>query len=333
MKNSAALPLLVIALLVIGASYGFSQSLSGLPSGISGAGVAYINITDMITQSSSTSALVGVTYTVRYNGSGNLNFTLIKANDIKLLKNGTAYKFSRILSPTCTVFLQESVNCTTILINNATYNDVFTLSYDYRMDYPINNKDIFNYTFVFIPSTPTQLNIKTFLPQGAFLPNSTYYSPSNAVFTSNGNTIEVVWSLFQVTAAPLPLPFSVSYELNSFSPNASGFPINAGTVIIIIIVIILVLMGIVVLTKNRKGKPDIKEAKPKKRTSPLVKVLNDNERRILGMLKRDAFITQKELTSKTGFSKAKMSKILSKLSRLKLIKVKPDGRLNKIKRV
>ena len=142
-----------------------------------------------------------------------------------------------------------------------------------------------------------------------------------------------MWSLFQVTSAPLPLPFSVSYELNSFGPPAPQVPINAETVTVITAVVIIILIGIVVLAKNKKRKIDNEITRSKKKISPLIKVLNDNERRVLSILKRDAYITQKELINKTGFSKAKMSKILSKLSRLKLVKIKPDGRLNKVKRV
>ncbi len=331
MKIAVALFLLA-SMMVIGAVYGSSQSPFGLPSGISGAGVAYINVTDSITQSSSAAASVSVTYDIRYNGSGNLNFTLIEANAIKLLNDGNTYPFSRIPSSMCSVFLQESINCTTIVISNVTYGDAFVLSYNHTVNYVPNSMNIFNYTFIFIPSSPTQLSVETVLPQGAFLPNISRYSPSYAKFASNEKSIEAVWSLFQVTSAPVPLPFSISYELNSFVPKTSQAPINTSYVVMIV-VIILVAVAVIILVKNKKRKEGNNDQKPRKRISPLLNILNDNERKILSLLKRDIFITQKELVIKTGFSKAKMSKILSKLSRLKLIRIRPNGRLNKIKRI
>lgn len=320
--------------LMFGVSHASSQSFASLPSGSSGAGVAYINITDTLTQSSQTSASVGVTELLRYNASGTINFTILNANDISLVLNGTQYKFDRILSPTCNVFTQEAINCTTILLHNVTAADNFILSYNYNLKYPSNSNNMFNYTFVFIPFSPTQLTVKTVLPQGAFLPNGTYVNPKNAFFSSNGKSISATWSIFQVTSAPIPLPFSVSYELglNQTTPTSSPIVDNYVAAIIIIVAIII-LFWIVFLAKRKKPKKQKTVSKVRNRNNPLLKVLNDSERKVLNMLKKDAFVTQKELINKTGYSKAKMSKIMSKLVRLRLVRVKPDGRTNKIKRI
>ena len=333
-KLYSVVTLALVTLLLFSVVYASSQPVPAASSDPPGQGIAYVNVTDTIVQSSQNSAHIYVTENLKYNGSGNINFSLINANDITLLENGKAYPFARIFSATCNIFVEESINCTTILIHNVNSSSEFTLSYGYYVNYIPNSKNIFNYTFTFMPFSPTQLKVDTILPPSAFLPNDTYYAPPGAVFASNGEEISVVWSLFQVTSTPIPLPFSVTYKLTSFSSNAAqGVPNTLYYITLAIIAGAAVIIFLVYFYMRRRlyKHPDKKHSM--KGRNPFLEVLNENEKKVLRALRRDSFVTQKELIAITGFSKAKMSKILSKLLRYRLVKIKPDGRLNKVKRV
>jgi uncharacterized membrane protein len=324
MKVLAALLLVALLFTAFGVSHASVSQFSGLPAGISGAGVAYVNITNTITQSSGYSATSNIVYTFVYNGSGTINLTLPNyVSNVNLLEAGQPYNtFSMIPNSQCSPFIPLSQqSCIVLVLSNIVSNRLFLLSYSYNIGYPTDG-GVFNSTVTFIPFAPTELRIVTVLPQGAFLQSKPYYNPSTATFSSNGHNIEVEWVFYQNTPG-ISLPFSVSYQENFSAQNYNSY--------IIAIVIVAGIIAVLLMLRRYKEQPTI--FSNKKKTNPFVTLLSSEEKKVLSLLKRTTFIGQKELIDATGFSKAKMSKIISKLSRYKLIKLHADGKYNRIKRI
>ena len=328
MKSWAILSFVVASFfLLLSLSHGITQNSfsASLPEGVSGAGAAYINITNTITQQSGTSAISSVEYTFIYNGTEEINITLPSyATGITLFLAGQPYPFSEIPLARCNSFIiNSSQTCTVLEISNVKSTDVFILSYSFSTTYTSGTQ--FNSTFIFIPFSPTLLRIVTVLPQGAFLSSAPYYNPPTASFSSNGQNIEVIWSFFQDTAGAI-LPFTVSYS--DSLPKQASQPITS--YIIAGAIVAGIIISLIILMRSKRWAAALPVTK--KRLNPFRKLLNEDEEKVLKLIKRGGYITQKELVLASGFSKSKMSKMLSKLSRFKLIKILSLGKTNKIKR-
>ena len=307
--------------LFLGLSHGSVENsfASSLPAGVSGAGVAYVNITNTITQQSQTSATSSVEYTFNYNGSGEINLTLPDyAADIKLFLTGQPYTFSEIPSSQCTT-LNLSRTCTILEIPNVNSADIFTLSYSFTTSYTESSQ--FNSTFTFIAFSPTLLRTIIVLPSGAGLIS---YNPKYAVSNLTGNNKEVSWASFNTPGEWFfTVSYSASFPAPASQPATSYF--IAGIVVIGIIIALIILMR----SKHWSTVPAVSP----KRLNPFIKLLNDDESKVLKMIKPGKSTAQKDLIAASGFSKSKMSKILSKLSRFRLIKLQSLGKTNKIKRI
>ncbi|MCL4400375.1 MAG: hypothetical protein M1348_00060 [Candidatus Parvarchaeota archaeon] len=324
MRVHTLLFLVVVLIFSIGISNASTNSNFALPQGINNTGTAFVNITDSISQSSQTISVSNVEYTFMYVGSGTLNLTIPNyVYGVSLTLDGQPYIFSQVLNSQCSSFAQNTaLGCINIVIPNVKSNEIFTLAYSYDTNFAAGSS-VFNSTFVFIPFAPTELKMITVLPQGAFLPPNRYAIPNPAVFSTNGQNIAVTWSLFQNTAGAV-LPFIVSYE--------STFPTQTNYNSYILAAIII--MGIIlILLSIRHYKQPEKTPTNRKKINPFKSILNADEKRILDTLKRGKFIAQNDLIHITGFSKAKISKIISKLSRYKLVRVQVEGKYNRIKRL
>ena len=62
----------------------------------------------------------------------------------------------------------------------------------------------------------------------------------------------------------------------------------------------------------------------------VMKVLTDDEKKIMEAVQKEQGITQSTLRFKTDFSKAKLSELLTSLERRNLIKKQLDGKTNKV---
>ncbi len=291
--------------------------------GISGNSVAYVNITNTLTQQSQTSAISSVEYTFLYNGSGKINLTLPDyASNIKLFLAGQPYDFDELQSKPCNS-LNSSQLCVVLEIDDVRPSDIFTLSYSFNTDYSGGTQ--FNSTFAFTTFnlTTTYLKIITVLPQGAGLLS---YSPKPATINLTGQNKEVIWS--RGLSSNSQFLFAVSYS-DVFSTQSSSQPLTSYIIAGAIIAGIIVALFILIRSKGALNPPRI----AKKRTNPFRKLLNEDEEKVLKMIKPSGFTAQKDLVTSSGFSKSKMSKILSKLSRFKLIKLQSIGKNNKIKRI
>jgi uncharacterized membrane protein len=317
---------LVAALFVPAMVYAVSGTAFSLPPGINATSTAFVNLTDTITVSSATQFASMVVYTFNYQASSQINLMLPSyANDIGLFLNGQPYPFSMVAQTSCSAASNQT--CIEIAISNVAPSETFTLSYSFSNTY-IPGSTVFNTTFLFIPFAPTQLRVAMVLPKGTFLPANQYYQPRPATFSSNGQNIEVLWAFYQNTAG-VPLPFTVSYSGN-FQQQTTKTPLVS--YIIASILIIGIALALIILAKY-KGAIGHGSKPIRKRISPFAKILNDDEKRIYGILKSDTFTPQRSIVQMTGFSKAKISKILAKLNRFKLVRIKFEGKTNKVKKI
>ncbi len=213
---------------------------------------------------------------------------------------------------------------------------VFT--YDFNETYT-GGSDLFNTSLNFLPSTFTQvLNITMLLPSTAYLPSNPYYSLNPSSFTSSSGRFSVTW-LFANQTAPfllnnqltyIDLPFTIEYA-GSFRPQPGSAPLSY-TEIITAVAVVTVLVGLWLWLMFRRRIVPKKVSRRKKNNSLFSRLLTENEKKVLSAISRNGFTQQSEVISSTGFSKVKVSKIVSKLYKYRLIKIKSNGRQNMLKR-
>jgi uncharacterized membrane protein len=230
-----------------------------------------------------------------------------------------------------------SAGCEVIQLNNVKSGQTINILYRYYQNY--TNGGLFNSTIYFIPSSfVSLLNVDMILPKGAYIPDNAYSAPSIYSIVQENNRFEVKWvlinqSYINVSGYYINLPFTVSYELNITQKKPSMYNYaNISIVIAVIAIAIIAYFFIFVFSKrkNSKGKNKLRKSK---RNNQMYKILSTDEMKVLKAISKDKFVYQADVIKTTGFSKVKVSKIISKLFRYGLIKIKPDGRTNKIKRI
>ena len=301
-----------------------------------------VSILDNVTQTSSLYSYSFVHYNITlYNLSrsefnvslpSNVeNLTLINNNHLNLTER--KYPVSD-----CHTF-SLSVGCSIIQINGVKNGNTISFSYDYYQNYSGIN-DSFNSTIYFMPSSFTSLLvINMILPTGAYLPNNDYNVPA-ATLTYVNNRFDVKWQFINqsfpnLTNYYIDLPFTIEYNLNiQNKPKANTnyyIYLTAGLVLLLIAVGLLYFYRY--SSKRRKTRPDNTNKRNTGKVRFMLDLLNHDEKLVLDTINKNGFTYQSDIIKKTNFSKIKISKIISKLSRYRLIKIKQDGRTNKIKRI
>ncbi len=190
--------------------------------------------------------------------------------------------------------------------------------------------NVTNIQFLFTPSLfYKQLDIKLYAPPGWGIVNNSFsLIGSRYIFTNN--RIGVEWKFLNQT------PFSIYSGLESLSFSFSAYPLYKSTVQFYFVYLAAIFAGIIAvvyaifaISAKFSSKKSLK--KGEKRV-PLKLILSDDEKKVFSMLKKGEYIWQDELRERTGFSKIKLSKIISKLESLDVIKVQRIGKYNKIKR-
>ena len=176
-------------------------------------------------------------------------------------------------------------------------------------------------TTVRVPEDTGRMVVRTYLGNGFVLIDPDKgplppYTPSDGVSGSDGRRIFVIWTRNETTKGE-GLDMTVAYE--RILPPTSGFStillVGAGALFVALIAIVLV--------KRRKGDGT-------KIVVPLT-LLKDDERKIVEYLQSQGGITkQRALVTHTGFSKAKISRLVRDLQTRGVIKVKGVGRVNEI---
>ncbi len=303
-----------------------------------------INILDNITQTSGAYSYSSVSYTITMHNLSTSSFNISLPADITNLTALGGAKIIKYPSYDCQVF-STSNSCILVNIENITNNTPITLNYNYYQNYTSTNNS-FNSTIYFLPSSFTSsLTIRMLLPESAYVPDNAYYAPGveSIIFSLPNKRFNVTWGLINQTFSNsakeyVELPFTIQYNLQIKKTSSQN---NLDTILTYLVTSIIILILLIVayfFYKRRKknGNNSHKMKNPKTRNKNLrlmVDILNSDEKLVLNSINKIGFTKQSEIIKKTTFSKVKISKILSKLLRYHLIKIKQEGRENKIKRV
>jgi len=158
------------------------------------------------------------------------------------------------------------------------------------------------------------------LPIGMIIKDEREIFPSNFRTLSNGRNILVYWELENVSSNQ-PLSFRVRYQ--SVQPSSEVF--GKFYLLIFILVIALFFVSFYAIKKRKVIVKKIVRVRPEK---ILVEALDEYERKVYEIVKEAGKIKQNEIVSKTGFSKARVSRVLKSLAEKKLVKVEKRGRTN-----
>jgi DNA-binding transcriptional ArsR family regulator len=158
------------------------------------------------------------------------------------------------------------------------------------------------------------------LPIGMIIKDENEIFPSGYRTLSNGRNILVYWELENVSSTQ-PLGFRVKYQ--SIQPSPEIF--NRFYLLILLLLIVLFFVALYALKKRKVIVKKIVRVKPEK---IVMEVLDEYEKKVYEIVKEAGKIRQNEIVEKTGFSKARVSRVLKSLAGKKLVKVEKRGRTN-----
>ena len=318
------LPLLVI-LVVVG--------------NVNAASYSRVNITSNMTQTSPFYSYSSVYYNISLYNITSSQFNVNLPSGIKnvTVTNLKSLNLSSILYPenACHTF-SVSTGCEILQLSGVKNGETIQISYSYYQNYS-NLNDSFNSTIYFIPSSFTEsLNINMILPEGAYIPNNDYNEPSILAIIPANNRLVVEWKLINqsypnVAGYYINLPFTVGYDIKLKYNKTTSPNYNDIVIPILILAAIILAVSYYYVYKRKRSKP-INHKKKSKKAGFLYDLLNADEKTLLSVISKKGFTYQSDIIQKTGFSKIKVSKIIAKLSRYHFIKIKQEGRINKIKR-
>lgn len=298
---------------------------------------ASVSINGIITQQSPSISFSHINYTIEFfNPPSSVNISLPQNSvEIEILEGGSVYNdFKEFPASSCHIFPQYlGQNCLIFQLNSVSNNSIFTVRYEYNTSFQ-PGATYFNSTTVFLalglPFTRiSPLSVGMLLPKQSFIPPMPYCLPiSSCSFHPVPNGLVVNWSISSQTPSLnsswyIQVPFIATYGA-SFPK-----PANYDYYVVILIGIALVFLALLLLKPKRgNGMPQKKSAK----RNPFYNILSSDEKRVLSAIKKDWSTVEKDIVSLTGFSKSKVSKIVSKLSNYRLVKVKFDGRFKRLKK-
>jgi uncharacterized membrane protein len=158
------------------------------------------------------------------------------------------------------------------------------------------------------------------LPIGMIIKDENDIFPSGYRTLSNGRNILVYWELENVSSTQ-PLGFRVKYQ--SIQPSPEIF--NRFYLLILLLLIALFFVALYAFKKRKVIVKKIIRVKPEK---IVMEVLDEYEKKVYEIVKEAGKIKQNEIVEKTGFSKARVSRVLKSLAEKKLVKVEKRGRTN-----
>ena len=187
------------------------------------------------------------------------------------------------------------------------------------------NKNIFIQQFELKQSVESVSAIVT-LPIGMILSSEESIFPSNYRTLSNGRNIIVYWELRNISNLQ-PLSFKVEYMPAVIEDNfILKFLKSFYVVIIIALFFVILLIYELIKTKRVVVKKIVKVPIEK----VVLEVLDPDEKKIYEIIQKEGKIKQNKLVELTGFSKAKVSRVVKKLKDKKLINLERMGKTNLI---
>ena len=299
-----------------------------------------VSMFDNVTQTSPFYSYSYVNYSVSIYNITSSSFNLSFQADIKNLNvtnlNRLGLSDKTYPASDCHTF-SVSVGCEILQINNVKDNETLYISYDYYQNYT-NVNGSFNSTIYFMPSSFTRLlNVNMILPNNAYIPDNEYSEPTLSSILPLNNRFEVEWKLINqsypnVGGYYIDLPFTINYDLKIKYTKPAQYP-YIYDLIIPIIIVATIAMGLNYYLRRKRPLRNRNAGNKLRSKSLIYGILSTDEKKLLNAIDKIGFTHQSDIIKITGFSKIKVSKIISKLSRYRLIKIKQDGRTNKIKRV
>ena len=147
------------------------------------------------------------------------------------------------------------------------------------------------------------------LPEGYVLSEKSSILPKDAIITSDekGRRIVIVWRLNDVSASQ-PLKFQLAFEptffISPFLRLAAIFGLFSFSFLFIYL------------------------RKIKKPADVILSVLDEYERKVFEIVRKEKQVRQRKIVNETNFSKAKVSRIVKNLEKRGLIEVEKRGRTN-----
>ncbi len=321
-KSELLILLILLTLILIGKSNAMPYS--------------QVNMTDNITQTSLAYSYSTVNYSITLYNLTSSKFNLSLPIGIKNLSitNLRLLGISYVILPASSCHtISVSSSCRIVQLDNVSSNETIKLVYSYYQNYT-NYNGSFNSTIYFMPSSFTRyLNINMILPDYAYIPDNAYSEPAIYSIVQLNGRFDVIWRFINQSYpninAYLSLPFTVNYNLNIVYKKPVSY--NYSYIYIFIILAIILVSAYYIY---KKLKPKRIKSKKKKTSKRLIYgLLSTDEIKVLKSIKKNEFVHQSDIIKNTNFSKVKVSKTISKLLRYKLIKIKQDGRENKVKRI
>lgn len=261
--------------------------------------------------------LAHITNTFTLSSQGIANLTLLVTPD--------AYDFSATIDGNRTPCLLQSEYARCGSVANGTHQ----VQYTYRTAYPfakVADNTIIRYTDR-LPYRAKKQQVTLKLPTGYIVPQEQgkeddfYISPKPDAVYSDGQRIIISW---EQEGQELPIS-AVTRQIGSTVPWF--WMLGAA------LVSAAITAGAILYTRRKPVKQE--RPKPKKKTvkvveQPVVPQLIDNEQRVVEFLKQNGEVWQKQIQQATGFSKAKVSRVVRNLEARGVIRKTPYGNTNKI---
>lgn len=190
-----------------------------------------------------------------------------------------------------------------------------TISISYETDKKLTKKD--NY-YIFSDSTIMPMNTDKLtmivkLPEGMGLIKQEAYQPEDALLGSDGRRSFVYWDRDMMRQGET-FDSSVAYEeVTSFD-----YAILEVILIVIITAVVIIVVALKYFSKQKS-------------VQVILPVLKQDEKKIFeALIKHESGVKQKLIVTDSGYSKAKVSKILKSLNERGLVKLERIGRTNKV---
>jgi uncharacterized membrane protein len=185
-------------------------------------------------------------------------------------------------------------------------------------------KEIYFLNKVTFPENFSDATLILNLEKGIVIKNKEIF-PLGYNIKSDGQTISINWNLTNVKKGD-----NFAIFVNLENTNTGGLSYLA---IIIFSIILLGIILFLIYNKKNKNKSPIRKRKARTKESGNYDYLLDTEKKIIEELKKADRneLWQKQIQNSTGFSKAKVSRLVRNLESRGLVKKIPFGNTNKIR--
>lgn len=229
------------------------------------------------------------------------------------------------------MFNNKPINCTIKNVeigseaickqNNRTKNGTLTLSF-YSKDVIRRINDVNEITYIKPILKPiSNLYVTIYLPEGSVLMtlnNMRSFSPENAIIGSDsaGRRIVIRWNMKDVELGKKYV-FTAYYESVIKQEKENN---KITYILLSVIGALFILLAISGYFLHKR-----------KTNQKIIEVLIDDEKKVLDIIKKlGDGCKQKDIVKESGFSKAKVSRIIENLKKRKIIRTERVGRTNKV---